>query len=100
MRQHHVRGAAGRRAHGQVTANDEYAAELLAQAARALHTRRVLLTASVALSTSSSIAAARRVLTGWEGGPPGLIAEAVAVIDAIRAETTGLTAREEHARAG
>lgn len=83
-----------------MTANDGYAAELLGQANQALHQRRVLLTASVALSTTSSVAAARRTLTGWEGGPPGLIAEAVAVIDALQTAAAVELDPERTVRAG
>jgi hypothetical protein len=91
---HHLRDAAGRRARGQVTANDGYAAQLLAQADELMNRRRVLLTASVALSTTNNVAAARRTLAGWEGGPPRLIAEAVAVIDALQTAAAVDLARE------
>jgi hypothetical protein len=50
-----------------VTGNRDLAAGLRDQADAAVHRRKVLLCASVALAETSTIAAARKVLHDWDG---------------------------------
>jgi hypothetical protein len=50
-----------------VTANDEHARRLAAEADAAMKQRRTLLCASVALSTTKTVSAARRALRDWDG---------------------------------
>jgi hypothetical protein len=66
--------------------NRDHADSLTAEADGILARRRALLTAAVALGTTTTIPAARRVLTGW-AGPPAVRAEAIAIIDALTRET-------------
>lgn len=50
-----------------MTANEEHARRLAAEADAAMKQRRALLCASVALSTTSTVASARRALREWDG---------------------------------
>lgn len=49
--------------------NRDLAARLRAQADDAVHRRKVLLVAAVALAESTSITGARKILAGWDGPP-------------------------------
>jgi hypothetical protein len=66
--------------------NAEHAQRLVAEADVAMRHRRALLCASVALATTSTAAQARRVLTGWADGPHTIVADAIAVLDALGAQ--------------
>ena len=70
-----------------MTANADLAAELRRQADDATMRRRVLLCASVALATTTSVPAAIRVLREWDTGPQAIRSAA--------AELIGELARQE-----
>jgi hypothetical protein len=66
------------------TTNDELAQQLAGQAREAARKRRALLVASVALSSTQTIAAARRELADYDG-PAAVIADALAALDELAA---------------
>jgi hypothetical protein len=69
------------------TANGELAAHLTDEAKAAAARRRALLLAATSLSTTATITGAKRALTEYDG-PPALIADAVAILDALTVNTT------------
>jgi hypothetical protein len=70
-----------------VTANDELARRLSAEADAAMTLRRALLCASVALATTASIPAARTALQAWNG-PASVRDSALKVLDELTSATT------------
>jgi hypothetical protein len=70
-----------------VTANAELAEQLRRQADDATARRRALLTASVALTTTTSIPAAIRALGEWNG-PPAIKTAATELLERISAAET------------
>jgi hypothetical protein len=65
--------------------NPQLAEQLRAQADDAMHRRKVLLVAAVALAESNSIAGARKILDDWDG-PPAIKAEAIEVLGDLTAD--------------
>lgn len=68
-----------------MTANRDLAARLRAEADDAVHHRKVLLVAAVALSESNSFTAARKILQGWDG-PASIRNDAIELLDQLAAE--------------
>jgi hypothetical protein len=66
--------------------NQDLASKLIAEADTATERRRELLCCAVAISTTKTIPAARKVLTEWEG-PDSIRRAAIATLDALAAET-------------
>lgn len=71
-----------------MTANADLAEQLRRQADGAIARRRVLLTASVALSTTTSIPAAIRALGEWNG-PVAIKTAAIELLDDLTRKETG-----------
>ena len=67
--------------------NSELAAKLIRQADGCMSRRRALLCASVALGTTKTIPAARKVLREWQG-PAAVIGEALDIIDQLAQEVS------------
>jgi hypothetical protein len=65
-----------------VSANEEHARRLASEADVAMKQRRALLCAAVALSTTSTVASARRALREWDG-PGEVKAAALDLLDQL-----------------
>jgi hypothetical protein len=63
--------------------NEELAAQLVTEAHAAAARRRALLTASVALASTLTVAAARKTLTKTDDLPPAVIADAIRILDTM-----------------
>jgi hypothetical protein len=70
-----------------VTANRDLAAQLRAQADDAMHRRKVLLVAAVALDETKTVSAAVRTLSEWPG-PAEIKDAAIAAIELLSQLTT------------
>lgn len=68
--------------------NAELAGRLASEAAAIMHCRRVLLTASVALANTSTVAAVRRALAELDGVRP-VVSDVLVVLDELRREDGG-----------
>jgi hypothetical protein len=67
-----------------MTSNDHLAEQLRRQADDCMHRRKVLLTCSVALGTTTSAGAAIRALRGWDG-PDAIKTAAIKLLDQLTA---------------
>lgn len=65
------------------TPNAELAQRLRVEAAEAARRRQVLLTAATALSTTRTLAAAKRALTEVDTGTAPAVTEALALLDGL-----------------
>ncbi len=63
-------------------ANDDHAAQLVEQADAAMRQRKALLCASVVLCSTSNVAAARKLLRGYEGQPV-VVTDAMEILDGL-----------------
>lgn len=71
-----------------LTTNADIAADLVRQANDHMRERRVLLVASVALGTTTSVRAAIRALREWDGGPAAIVAAAIHLVEQLDHATT------------